>query len=590
MRKKRLIWRFALPFFTLTVAALFIFTWYSTSTMKERYFEHVRVDLLARAHLVQVEIAELLVSGRLAEVPEICNRLGRLASTRITIIAADGTVLGDSMEDPKAMENHRERPEIAEALEGRDGNSIRYSRTTGINTMYAAAPVAVDGTVRLVIRTALPLSSVEESIADLRTRLIIGGLLITLLVAAMIFVLARRLTRPIDSIRTGAEQYAAGNLAFRIPKDESAEFGALADALTAMAQQLDERFRTIMQQRNEQDAVLSSMIEGVIAIDREERALDMNTAAATLFGVDADGAKGLHLQEAVRNTDIQRFATVALTSPEPAEGFMIVRGAEDRQLQLHGAQLRDGSGRGIGAVVVLHDVTRLRRLETLRRDFVANVSHELKTPVTSIKGFVETLLDGAADEPEHRDRFLAIIAKEAERLHHIIEDLLSLSRIEQEGERGDVAFESALLRPVLESAVESRDTMAKERGVTVTLECDPQIAVRMNAHLLEEAVSNLIDNAVKYSAENRTVDVAVTVADATLTIAVRDRGPGIPGEHLPRLFERFYRVDRARDRRSGSTGLGLAIAKHIVQAHGGTIAVESTLGEGSSFLITLPRK
>jgi two-component system phosphate regulon sensor histidine kinase PhoR len=326
----------------------------------------------------------------------------------------------------------------------------------------------------------------------------------------------------------------------------------------------------------------------VIAIDREERVLNINAAAASLFGVVQADVIGRHIQEAVRNTEIQRFIASTLASPTATEGLMVRRDADDRQLQLHGAQLRDGSGSSIGAVVVLHDVTRLRRLETLRRDFVANVSHELKTPVTSIKGFVETLIDGAVDDPGHRDRFLAIIAKEADRLHRIIEDLLTLSRIEQDEERGGVLFETAPLLPVLEAAVQARESIARERDATVVIEAEGAPLVHMNAHLLEEAVSNLVDNAVKYGGATAHVRVHASAGAAGAIIAVSDQGPGIASDHLSRIFERFYRVDSARDRRSGSTGLGLSIVKHIVQAHGGTISVESTVGKGTVFTIILP--
>ena len=259
-----------------------------------------------------------------------------------------------------------------------------------------------------------------------------------------------------------------------------------------------------------------------------------------------------------------------------------------RQLQAHGTILRDPDQRGIGALIVLNDVTRLQRLENLRRDFVANVSHELKTPITSIKGFVETLQDGAWSNEKDAKEFLAIIAKHVDRLTSIIEDLLSLSRIEQEADSGSMAREMARLRDVLSAAVQLCQAKAAEKGIHLDIRCDSALSATVNALLLEQALVNLLDNAIKYSPVRSVVEVAAGVEHDHLLLSVRDQGRGIEAEHLPRLFERFYRVDKARSRQMGGTGLGLAIVKHIAQAHGGTVTVESAPGKGSLFTIRIP--
>jgi two-component system phosphate regulon sensor histidine kinase PhoR len=316
--------------------------------------------------------------------------------------------------------------------------------------------------------------------------------------------------------------------------------------------------------------------------------ISLNKAAAELLESN-DAAIGRSLQEVIRNVDLRRFVGESLVASHPIESDIVLHGKPDRVLQAHGTSLRDATGRGIGAVIVLNDITNFRRLENIRKDFVANVSHELKTPITSIKGFVETLLDGAISDPNDSQRFLRIIAKQADRLHAIIEDLLSLSKIEQCEDAGDIELQESSLHEVLESAIYACQPQATERNIDIRLTCDEHLTARINAPLLDQAVVNLLDNAVKYSEPGGRVDVSASAVNGEVTISVVDTGCGIPADELPRIFERFYRVDKARSRKLGGTGLGLAIAKHIVNVHHGRVTVESTVGKGSTFSIKLPR-
>jgi two-component system phosphate regulon sensor histidine kinase PhoR len=360
--------------------------------------------------------------------------------------------------------------------------------------------------------------------------------------------------------------------------------------MNQMAAHLDDRIRTVLRQRNEQEAVLASMVEGVLAVDLEERILRLNRAAGRLLGVRPEQAEGRRIQEVVRKADLQRFVARALANREPVEGDIVLRDAEEgeRFLQAHGTVLRGAQGQEIGALIVLNDVTRLRRLETLRRDFVANVSHELKTPITAIKGFVETLLDGAVADPDDAQRFLQIITRQADRLNAIIDDLLDLSRIEQEAEKGGIPLARGALRPVLEAAVQACSMSAREKPLQIVLHCSGELAAQINAPLLEQAIVNLLTNAIKYSEPAGRVVVDAAQFGDKVMVKVQDWGCGISPEHLPRLFERFYRVDKARSRKQGGTGLGLAIVKHIVQSHGGEVVVHSTPGQGSTFTLILP--
>ncbi|MBZ0252667.1 MAG: PAS domain-containing protein, partial [Candidatus Methylomirabilis sp.] len=330
----------------------------------------------------------------------------------------------------------------------------------------------------------------------------------------------------------------------RLPVQDTEEIGGLAEALNVMAAQLGDRIGDVKRRQSEQEAVLKSMVEGVLAVDPEERLLNINEAASELLRVKPGDAIGRAIQEVVRNTDLHRFVARALLSRGPVEGEITLTDGGERHIQAHGAPLRDVHGQGIGAVVVLHDVTKIRRLESVRREFVANVSHELKTPVTSIKGYVETLLDGALEDGENARRFLDVIARQSDRLGAIIDDLLSLSRIEQDAERAEIPLEPGPLGEVVRAAVQVCAVKAREKDIRIDVRCPEDLRAPINAPLLEQAVVNLIDNAVKYSEPGSAVQVDGRAEGAEAVIEVRDRGVGIDAEHLPRIFERFYRVDK----------------------------------------------
>jgi len=354
-----------------------------------------------------------------------------------------------------------------------------------------------------------------------------------------------------------------------------------------MAAQLDEKIRKITEQKNERDAILASMVEGVIAVDTAERLIGLNRAASEILALDASAVAGRYLQEACRVADLQQFVAAILRTQSTQEGQFSLPGPKARIVQALGSPLLGERGQNMGAVVVLHDITRLHELEIVRRDFVANVSHELRTPITSIKGFVETLLDGSMDNAEQTGRFLSIIARQTDRLDAIITDLLTLSDLEQSS-RGAIGRQPTDLRTLLQAAIELVEQKAKAAQVTIPLRCDSELVVTVNPPLLEQAVVNLLDNAIKYSNRGGVVEVTAQTLDRGFSVSVKDHGCGIEKQHFPRLFERFYRVDRARSRELGGTGLGLSIVKHIVSVHGGQVYVESTPGKGSIFTIVVP--
>jgi two-component system phosphate regulon sensor histidine kinase PhoR len=454
--------------------------------------------------------------------------------------------------------------------------------------MYVAVPVMQEDRVLAVIRAAIPLTPLDQTLASLRLRIVFGGLVIAALAALVSLAVARRISQPIEEIKRGAAHFADGDLAHRLPSPDTEEMAGLTETLNRMAAQLDERVKTVFQQHNEIEAVLSSMHEGVIAVDRSERIIKMNPAAGRMVDCEPSRAQGRNIQEVVRNLAVQRFANrVLTTSKAMSDDFVLYRG-EELTLNIYGSPLYDAEGDQIGTLLVMNDVTQLRHLENVRSDFVANVSHEIKTPLTAIKGFVETLQQETVENPDEQQRFLAIILKHVNRLDAILEDLLALSRMEQEDGSNEVRLSEGSIREVIRTAVQVCQPKAAARDIAISYDAAAELTANLDATLLEQAFVNLIDNALKYSDDGSQVRITASRSNGEVTVAFADQGSGIPNKHLPRLFERFYRVDKARSRKLGGTGLGLAIVKHIVHTHGGHITVESSLGQGSTFTVHLP--
>jgi two-component system phosphate regulon sensor histidine kinase PhoR len=589
MARKRLIWQISPPFLLIILLALLTATWVFNRAFESFYIQETRNDLVARAQLLIPQLKGFMDRQSAAELDTLIKSLGSRTGTRLTVLLADGQVMADATEDPARMGNLADRPEIIRALRGRIGIATRFSNTLQQKIMYVALPVSEDGRVVGCIRTALPLQALDRAFESALYPVVNSSLAIALIATLTSLWLSRRISRPLEEMKRGAERFARGELEGRLPLYRGEEMGGLAEAMNQMAAQLDERIRTMARQRNEQEAVLASMIEGVLAIDNEERILRINQSAADLLNVDPAAAVGRRIQEVTRKPDLQKFFVKALSSRESIEEDieLVIRGGE-LFLQAHGTPLRDSSGQEIGALVVLNNMTRLQRLENVRRDFVANVSHELKTPITAIKGSVETLIAGAVDEEESAQRFLDIIARQADRLNAIIEDLLALSRIEQGEEQEGIELRRTPLRTVFLNTLQACQIKARDRQISLEMECPDETELHINAALMEQALVNLIDNAIKYSPENGRVLFSAEQRPEAIIITVQDWGAGIAQEHLPRLFERFYRVDKARSRKLGGTGLGLAIVKHIVQSHNGQITVHSAPGKGSTFTITLP--
>jgi len=588
MRRKRLILQLFLSYLFITVGAIVAVSGYSSRALRQFYLANAAEDLEARVQLVIEDISRALETGGSEKLSDVCRELGERSNTRFTVVDSSGKVLGDSKEDPERMDNHADRPEIAAAIAGSVGFATRYSHTLAEDMMYVAVQVrGIDRTTTNVIRASIPMTALNTALGKIYWRIFVATLVVVIFAAAVSLIASRRISRPLEDLRLGAERFARGNLEHKLSPPDSFEIGGLADAMNQMAQELDEKIKTLIRQKHEEEAVLSSMIEAVVAVDDRERIIKLNGAAAEVFGIAESEVEGKSIQEIIRNPDLLRLVAQTLESESPIEGEIRIFEPEQRSLQAHGTGLRDTEGVPIGALVVLSDVTRLLRLERVRKEFVANVSHELKTPITAIRGFVDTLLDGALDDRNDAERFLKIMSRQADRLNSIIEDLLSLSRIEQIAEKGPMPTERVRIDELAASSIQACSVQAANKGIEIVSEVDESVQATDAPALLEQALTNLIDNATKYSDEGKKVWVSVHLRDGGLAIDVRDEGCGIAAEHLPRLFERFYRADKARSRELGGTGLGLAIVKHIAEAHGGSVSVQSEPGRGSTFTIQL---
>ncbi len=605
-KPKKLVWQIFPANVLIILIAIIAVSWYGTSSLREFYLQDTEAVLEARANLISSSVATYLQEGQLEKLREYCVHAGRESGTRITVILSGGKVVADSNENPEIMDNHRHRLEIETAFAGGVGKSRRYSKTLDENLIYVAIPLkyslpqSVENSsppaVNAVLRTSVSVATLDKTLAGIKIRIVVGSFAIMLLAGIVTLLISRNISKPLEQMTKSAEQFSRGDFSERMlpraKKTASLEVITLATSMDRMAELLDEKIQAIITHRNQLETVFSSMVEAVIAIDTEEKIISLNEAAANLFDVERQTAQGRIVQQIVRNVHLQQQISHTLITKESIEDEIVLHDENgDRFLQTNIVTLSNGVGENVGVLVVMNDVTRLRRLENVRSDFVANVSHELRTPITSIRGYVETLLDGALDIREDAEQFLNIVLRQSERLSTIIDDLLALSRIEEDSKQNNITLKKELLRPVIESAIQTCQHKADEAGISMKIDCPDDINVEMNATLLEQALVNLLINGITYSKQGDSVTVLGSVCEdkqgKAVKIVVRDTGCGIAKKHLPRLFERFYRSDKARSRTLGGTGLGLAIVKHIAQTHNGRVEVTSVEGQGSEFSLII---
>lgn len=598
MRTFRLFWQVFPACAGISLVSVLLVGWLASSSGHAFYIQELNRDLRERIRLLQPTITFLVQHGTDGQLQDFVRHTGRQASTRITVLDADGVVLADSDEDHTLMDNHAARPEVMAALAGGEGRAVRNSRSLGEAMRYVALPLPMGreerpGVLRLAIATAA-YTQQSRSFTNALLGICLG---VPILAAILSAFSARRISRPLEEMKHGAEQLAIGHFdqPARIEvKHMTVEMAGLANAINQMAEQIRQRIGVILQQRNELEAVFSGMADLVVVIDAHKNVIRMNRAASALFMLAEDMVRGRPVHGLLRNAQLLDLIDITLAhGSQQEQEITIFSGTTPTTLQVHAIPLRDAANRNIGVLLVMHDLTKLNRLENIRQDFVANVSHELKTPITVIKGYIETLLDGTLADTDTARSFLQVAATQANRLDAIVNDLLTLSRIEDRGGREKLAIAPVPAHVLLQGAVAACTPLAAEKEIRVAVDCARDLIVPMNQPLLEQALINLLNNAIACSPARGAIDVycrpgQTAAGNAVFLFGVRDQGTGIAKEHLPRIFERFYRCDKARSRDTGGTGLGLAIVKHIVQAHNGTVAVESMPGRGSTFTITLP--
>ncbi|MDX9957451.1 MAG: ATP-binding protein [Spirochaetia bacterium] len=552
-----------------------------------------------------------------AAATRFCAQAAEGTRLRVTLIGADGAVLGDSRSEPSSMENHAGRPEFVQALQGELATAFRESPTLGLDMAYAAAPVIIDGRIAGALRVAMDAPDLAERLSPLVWMAAIIASLFIAILATFSARMGASVMKPVEALMGAAARWSAGELDTRVPRFTDPDLASLTETMNTMAAELSDRMKAMAQQQGELSAILDGMNEAVIATDADLSIRMVNTKARELLGsrgrrsgtgatesqstetrkdsraitgnktADA-GFLGRPLLQTCGSSSLDALARRCIDNHTPQDEEISLYGDTTSTVLAYAAPLVMEDGR-LGAILVLNDITRIKRLERVRRDFVANVSHELRTPITLIKGFIETLEDGAIAKPEEAARFMGIIRRHADRMASIVEDLLALARMENP-ERGCLAMHSCRVMDIIGKAVESLDGRPALKSVSILVDCPPDLEIVANEGLIEQALVNLLDNAVKYGPEGGSVRVKATLdtSDDSVYLSVSDEGQGIPAKDLPRLFERFYRVDRARSRELGGTGLGLAIVRHIAMAHGGTATVRSTEGYGSTFCITLP--
>ncbi len=576
---RSLRWRLAAAFIVLIIACIGGLSAYLVHFVRDNYLDNLQSQLTNQARLVGDVSGPYFVSGQ-TSVDDIAKRLGKQIGARVTIIDKSGVVLGDSDEDPATMENHSNRPEVIEALYSGVGSSIRYSTTLGHDMMYVAVPVTVNGEIVGFSRVSLPLTEVNKSLEHI-SQAIIGGAAIAVIIAILLAIqISRTTTEPVKKLTQMSRKIAEGKLDQEIRVTAKDEIGGLVEAFNQMAVKLKEMVGLLTNERDKMTAILSNMADGILVVDGEGEVTMINQAAERIFRFSADKKLGHTFIEVVRDHEIDGILQKCLKTGEQQMGVVEIESGR----RLLGVVATPIVGTR-GCVVLVQDLTQLRRLERMRRDFIANISHELRTPTASLKVLAETLQEGAIDDPVVAKEFLNKINVETDRLAQMVSELSELSRIES----GEVSLkrEPIDIGEVVALVVERLKPQADRTGLSLAIDIPSGLPRALaDKEKVEQVLVNLLHNAIKFTHSGGRINCTVKIEGDNILVSVVDTGIGIPADDLPRIFERFYKADKARA--GGGTGLGLAIAKHIVEAHGGQIWAESIEGKGSIFTFTLP--
>lgn len=579
---------FGVQILILFVAISFV-TFYTWFTSRNAFYRQWFRELRLQAELVSTLLPDDNSPLDTNAVQRLFTRISHSESHRFTLVLPDGKVIGDTQADPVFMDLHNDRPEIRDAMQNGRGFQRRYSASMGMMMLYLAERMPQHGTLQAVIRVAVPERTLMHELNASNRYIIMLIIVVFLGALAVSYWSSLRIIGPVSDFQQGLQRLGQGEFSFRLSVPDVPHLSTLARSINQTAERIEHYITALDEERNLRALILANMARGVCAIDQTRIVRDINQSAKRMLGLEAVGAvTGTRISELVRHPGLLNLLDISETNPAPVDREMTFGLEQELLINVRATPLADMQGQRVGTLILLNDITLFRRLETVRQDFVANVSHELRTPVTSIKGFAETLLDGAKNDPMACERFLKIIVRQANQLESIIHDLLELSRLED----GSAALEKQriALQSIVMGAVELCQHSARERNVELVVFCQKEVEAVVQPGLVEQALVNLIDNAIKYGVTetHRRVEISASCANRMALFSVRDFGNGIPKNHLDRIFERFYRVDKGRSREMGGTGLGLAIVKHIALVHNGTVSVSSESGSGSTFTIQLP--
>jgi len=564
-------------------------TGYAVAKVVEDYFiQKMEDDLETRAFAVRPFLALKIKQeeNTLGQLETAVKELGSEIKTRITIVDIDGNVIADSEKDPSDTESHSTRPEIKEAYLGNIGKSVRYSSSLKTEMMYVAIPILENHDVAYVLRLAVPISHINaltRNIWKMFFSASLAGLLVAFLIST---IFSRRITKPIEEVSYAAKKISCGNYDLKVPLRPPYETKILAESFNRMAENLQETVGKLKEETDKTRAVLASMAEGLIAVDQNCHVVMMNFAAERLFKIRQEETLGKHLLEVLRNRELHDLINEVLKTRKGSTREIKINTYDERIFWINVVPIDKENN--LGAVAVMRDITELKRLEKMKSDFVSNVSHELKTPLTSISGFAETLLDGAYKSEENCRYFLRIIKQETDRMTRLINELLYLSRIEKPD--FSIPKRPVNIASVVNKAVKLLQKNIDDKGHLLNLRLPENLGpVTGDEDSVLEIIINLLDNAIKYTPEGGNITVEIEDESDFISISVADNGIGIAGDELERIFGRFYRVQGPGITSASGTGLGLAVVKHLVESLNGKISVESQLGKGSTFKVSLPK-
>jgi two-component system, OmpR family, phosphate regulon sensor histidine kinase PhoR len=579
---RSIYWKITLPFIMLTLLGMAGFGLYAASTARNAQLSELRTYLINEARLIaDVSLANFIAPDQ-SGLDILAKATGAQVAARITLIRLDGAVLGDSWENPAAMENHALRPEVVDSLATGVGVSTRYSTTTRENMMYAAVPVLSNGEAVGIARVALPLTAVEATVGSAARTIVFSMLAVAFLIMLLAAFITRRITSPLREITRASEALAGGNLSQRVSADTQDELGRLGQAFNEMSRRLAGTLAELKGEREQLSTILANIADGVLLVSSVGDIVLANQSAANLFGFAEAGSAGKTISQLVREIEVEQVVTSCLRSGREKNARF--DSINQRYLRVIAVPLNYGKNNS-GALLLCQDLTELRDLQTMRKDLIGNISHEFRTPLAGIQALVETLEEGALNNTSVARDFLAKIHNEVDRLTQMVTELTELSRIESG--RTMLKKEALDLNRLINEVVAQLMPLATRQSLTLETHLMPDLpAVAADAERLRQVLVNLLHNAIKFTPLGGCVIVSSLIEPEKVVVCVADTGIGIAPADLPHVFERFYKADRARS--GGGTGLGLAIVKHLVQAHGGDVWVKSTLGQGATFCFSLP--